>query len=182
MKKIILGIFFLQLTSPLFAKDMYAICGERPSVLDRLIEMATKAHSKCVEDIYETNKRKTEAHIDALNAKNAELTKKIKKVAYEMSIGVVRCQSINGEKADFSRSQKCHEIVEQKRMISQQLERLNGWVDKSEKDVLNQKDPKSKELSPPCPSKEELQKMKMAIAFNGKLYNFYNDCVLQTNY
>ncbi|MDO9182228.1 MAG: hypothetical protein Q7U04_07455 [Bacteriovorax sp.] len=176
MKIIILFFFLTGQNATLQASEIYAVCKGKPSTFERLFTDATKIREKCIKDIYDEEKRKTEQEIEALYALNKSLDIELKKVAYKFDYNLVRCRAEGDEKANDSRTKKCGEIVTAKNSILTRIDKLNGWEIKPDFRDVN-KDANLDSLKPPCPSQEELNKMQAGRYFNSKLYKTWERCV-----
>lgn len=98
-----------------------------------------------------------------------QLDGEIAKVAINFNrySGIVNCKP---EKKD-----RCHEILQTQRTLIIRLDKLMGWerkVSAPQKTAV-----KNSDVQPPCPSKEELDKMQAVRYFHKKLYKTWERCV-----
>lgn len=161
--------------SSLFAADIYGSCGARPEVLEGLFTQAKKIREKCIDDIYEEQKKQTQKEIEDLLAMNKALDTELKKYAYKIEYNLIRCRPTNGDAVNPVREKKCREIVDTQNSILRRVDTLNGWNIKPAKKESTQ-NISVESLTPPCPSQDELKKMQVARMFNKKLFQTYDRC------
>lgn len=176
MKKLIIFFAILHLASTSFAADnIYAQCGNKPGVLESFLTQTSKIREKCINDIYEAEKKKTEKEIDELYAANKLLDGELKKIAYKIEYNVVICHPARSEKADPAREKKCSELVDAKNNIITRIDKLMGWEKKPK--PKNEDNVTSENIAAPCPSQVELNKMQAIRYYNKKLYQTWERCV-----
>lgn len=175
MKKMILFCLLLQSFTAFSVDNIYGSCGARPGVLESFFTQAKKIREKCVNDIYEAEKKKTQKEIDDLYATNKVLDEELKKVAYKVDYAMVRCHPGRGEAGNPAREKKCSDIVETKNNIISRIDKLMGWdarpQPKAEENITAAK------IAAPCPSQDELNKMQSVRYFNKALYQTWERCV-----
>jgi hypothetical protein len=175
MKNMIILSLFLYSFHAISADNIYGACGARPGALESFFTHAKKIREKCVNDVYEEEKKKTQKEIEDLNATNKLLDIELKKVAYKVDYALVRCHPDRGEAGNPAREKKCSEIAETKNSIIDRIHKLTGWDDrpapKAEENVTAAK------LAAPCPSQDELNKMQGVRYYNKALYQTWERCV-----
>ncbi len=155
--------------------NIYGSCGGKPSTLDRLFTNADKIREKCIEDIYEANKVKTQKELEELSRTSHQLGTELKKVAIKSSVGMVQCSPRPGEPdRDKKLIKRCEEIVAAQNAVIDRMHELTGWNDRgrpssSAKNV-------EEAINPPCPTNEKLGDLRMAASFNRKLFKTWEYC------
>jgi len=176
MKRIILcSVFFL--SYPLHSADNgYGYCGAKPGALESFFTQAEKIREKCISDIYEAEKKKTQKEIQDLYAANKAIDAELKKVAYKIEYSMVHCNSPRGGTPNSAREKKCNELVQAKTHVVSRIHKLMGWearpIPKAHENVSMEK------MEAPCPSQAELNRMKPVRYYNRKLYTTWERCVV----
>ena len=168
-------VLVMQLISTSFATT-YENCGTRPGLLERLISDAEKIRTKCIDDIYEANKKKVQKELDELHQANLLLSDEIKKSAIKVNYNIVICSPRKGEPARSPELiSRCNELVNAKNAIISRIEEITEW--ESKRPVISPTKATPEHIVPPCPSKENLKKIQSVRMFNRKLYKTWERCV-----
>ncbi len=168
MRKTILICFVLLFPFAVLAQD-YGQCEPKTGVLERLFTDVEKIREKCINDVY--NKHREQVLREA-----NELSKLIKQVQIELGkvsinyspyAGLVRCKP--------KQEARCNELIHTLKTLIDRQNKLMGW----DKAISTKKTNtvKPADLQAPCPSKQELDKMKPVRYFHKKLYQTWERCV-----
>ena len=179
VKKIPLFLFVLStvLTSILVeAKTNYAVCGPKPGLIDRLLNDAEKIRLKCIDDAYIASQKAVNTEVAQLQEISKKLDIEIKKTAIKIDKNHVQCAPKPGERSrDPKTVARCHELISAQNVITRRINNLLGWS-KRPKPKTSDSNASIAE-TPPCPSKQKLDEMKVARMFNRKLFVTYERCV-----
>jgi|GEM_PF-1084114 hypothetical protein len=152
-----------------------SMCGAKPGFLASLLTDAKEIRIKCINDAYEANKNKVLAEANELDLLQKKLGEELKKVAYTFDYGMVRCSPPSGQPQNPARTKKCQELNEARNAVIDRINTLMGW---NERPLPPKREETTNEqITPPCPSKEDLKKIQVARAFNKKLYQIWERCV-----
>jgi hypothetical protein len=151
------------------------MCGAKPGFLASLLTDAKEIRIKCINDAYEANKNKVLAEANELDLLQKKLGEELKKVAYTFDYGMVRCSPPSGQPQNPARTKKCQELNEARNAVIDRINTLMGW---NERPLPPKREETTNEqITPTCPSKEDLKKIQVARAFNKKLYQIWERCV-----
>ena len=168
MKKTLLFILTFIISTSVWAQ-YYSQCGPKPGVLERLFTDVEKVREKCIDDIYNKHREQVLREANAVSDLIKQIQKELGKVAvnYDPYMGVVNCKSESKE--------RCEELVATLRALVTRLDKLMGWDRVMA--APKQSNVKPADMKAPCPSKEELDKMKGVRYFHKKLYQTWERCV-----
>lgn len=152
-----------------------SMCGARPGLLERLLTDAEKIRIRCIDQAYEENRQKLLDEAIALDELQKSLKSELEKVAFEYTAFTLRCHPNRGQVADPERTKKCQEINLARNTVIERMNVVMGWNERPR--PSNQSNPTAKDLTPPCPSKEDLLKIQPVRYFNRKLYQTWERCV-----
>ncbi|MBC7428478.1 MAG: hypothetical protein H7336_07700 [Bacteriovorax sp.] len=182
------GLFFLFVVALLVAgvlqaqNNPYMACGARPGILENLFSNASKIREKCVEDIYEANKKKTAKEIEELSVTSDKLGAELKKVAIKVNFNIVQCVPRPGEPArDAKLIKRCEDLVTAQNAVISRMDDLSGWSDRPRKKSSDDNKSVQASITPPCPTKEKLQDLQVVRAYNKKLNEMWERCVIEMN-
>lgn len=170
---ILVSAYFTQafgLTSP-----AYAQCGARAGFLERLLTDAEEIRIKCINDVYEANKRKTLEEANQLDAVQKQLKSEIDNVAYTSTLTMVRCDAPAGQPKNPARTAKCRELNEARNAVIDRINTLMGWNERAL--PVNRAATTTPDITPPCPPREDLARIQAARAFNRRLFETWERCV-----
>lgn len=168
MKKTLLLCFILSIPFSIFAQD-YSQCGPKPGVLERLFTDVEKVRAKCIDDIYNKHRDQVLREANTVSDLIKQVQTELGKVAnnYDPYMGVVNCKA--------EQRPRCEELVTTLRALVDRLNKLMGWDKVMSAPKTNAV--KTVDMKAPCPSKEELDKMKGVRYFHKKLYQTWERCV-----
>lgn len=175
MKKLLLvSLLFSSLSSAASSPDI-SQCGEPPSIIGKLFTNAEEIRIKCINDAYESHKRKVLEEANALSNLSKKMEVELKKVAYQYKGYSVQCDPGPGDKKDPARTKKCHEINKARNVVINRMNVLMGWnsAPRPQKQKMTEKDI----TPPPCPSKADLDKLKPVRYFHKGAYEIWERCV-----
>ena len=173
--RIVITFLFLY-SSLLFAsKPDVSQCGERPGLLGRMLTDADEIRKKCINDAYDAHQRKVLEEANALSDLSKKLEVELKKVAYDYKIYTIRCTPGPGDKKDAARTKKCNEINSARNAVINRMNVLMGWnsAPRPQRDKITEKDI----TPPPCPSRQDLEKLRSVRYFNKGAYQMWERCV-----
>lgn len=161
--------FFLLFSSLAQAQD-FSQCGEEASALKKLFTDVEKVRLKCLDDARRESQVKVLTEANELSKLSKQMDEELKKVAidYDPYLSIVNCKP--------QLQARCEELVQAKTKIVERMNFLMGW-DKQLGDSIKASPSKPVSLTPPCPSKEELDKMKAVRYFHKNLYQTWERCV-----
>ncbi|PIP89151.1 MAG: hypothetical protein COW01_00230 [Bdellovibrionales bacterium CG12_big_fil_rev_8_21_14_0_65_38_15] len=151
-----------------------AHCGARPSFLENLFTNAESIRVKCIDEAYEANRIKVLEEANQLSDMIKAMEVELKVVAYEYSYAMIKCTPRNSERRDEARIKKCREINEARNSVIGRMNDLMGWNTRAE---VRNENTTIEEITPPCPSKSDLDKMKPVRYFNRSIYQTWERCV-----
>lgn len=172
----IIFIFLFLYSSLIFASQPdIAQCGERPGLLGRMLTDADEIRKKCINDAYEAHRRKVLEEANALSDLSKKLEIDLKKVAYEYKGYSIRCAPGPGDKKDSQREKKCNEINSARNAVIKRMNVLMGWnsTPRPQRDKITEKDI----APPPCPSSQDLEKLRAVRYYSKGAYQMWERCV-----
>lgn len=152
-----------------------SMCGAKPGFLASLLTDAKEIRIKCINDAYEANKKKTLAEVNLLNDMQKQLEVELKKVAYVYDGFMLRCSPGGGPPPNPARTKKCQELNDARNALIDRINTLMGWNERPL--PPKREETTNAEVTPPCPSKEDLKKIQPIRHFNKKLYQTWERCV-----
>ncbi len=157
------------------SEEVIKRCGDKPGILSRFFTDAEKMRLICIDQIFEEYKRKRDEEVDELDKISKELNKEISKVAVHQTVSTLDCGNPNTRPEKLV--EKCRELNIQRNLILKRIDHLMGWDQEFKSRVeASAIKPQSIEIVTPCPSEEELNKMKAVRYFHRKLYKTYERC------
>jgi hypothetical protein len=173
-------IMFLLLLSQFAIANDDLTCGPPPGMISKLFTDAEKIHLKCLEDADKRNRERVLKEVYELKAVSDKLETEIKATAISYTISTVQCEPRHGEKRDPKLVKRCKDAVVAQRGVIDRMDTLMGWKTQYvEKPVKNPVTSKPKESADyPCPSNQELDKMKVARVFNKRLNEMWTRCMV----
>lgn len=168
MRKTLFIFLLLSFPPTLLAQD-YSQCGPKPGVLERLFTDVEKVRAKCIDDVYNKHREQVLKEANAVSDLIKQIQKELGKVAtnYDPYMGIVNCKQ--------EQKERCEELVSTLRALVIRLDKLMGW-DKA-MSAPKQSNVKPSDMKAPCPSKEDLDRMKGVRYFHKKLYQTWERCV-----
>lgn len=165
------------LTSSLVeANPNYATCGPKPGLIDRMLHDAEKIRLKCIDDAYESSQQAARLEVAQLYEISKKLDIEIKKSAIRVSNNNVQCVPRPGERSrDPKLVARCQELLKAQNGITTRTNNLMGWSNRPKPKAADSN--ASIAATPPCPTKEQLDKMRPVRMFNRKLFVTYERCV-----
>lgn len=152
-----------------------SMCGGKPGILENLFTNAKEIRIKCINDAYEANQRRVISEANELDKLQEQLKQELQKVAYTFSYTMIRCSPPAGQAQNPERTKKCQELNEARNAVIGRMDKLMGWKDlplpPQREETTNE------QITPPCPSKDDLQKLQVARAFNKRVYQTWERCV-----
>ncbi|MBY0516953.1 MAG: hypothetical protein K2P81_08600 [Bacteriovoracaceae bacterium] len=153
-----------------------SMCGGKPGFLESWLTNAKEIRIKCINDAYEANKQKTIAEANELDKLQKKLGEELKKVAYTFDYTMIRCSPPAGSPQNPARTKKCQELNIARNAVIDRIDKLMGWNERPL--PAKREEATQSQITPPCPSKEDLQKIQVAKSFNRKLYETWERCVM----
>lgn len=151
------------------------MCGAKPGFLASLLTDAKEIRIKCINDAYEANRNRVLAEANELDKLQKKLGEELKKVAYTFDYAMIRCYPPSGTPQNQVRTKKCQELNEARNAVIDRMDKLMGWKDLPL--PAKREETTNAQITPPCPSREDLKKIQVARAFNRKLYETWERCV-----
>ncbi len=173
---ILLTIIFSFTSLSLLAVDTVDVahCGAKPGFLENLFTNAQSIRVKCIDEAYEANRIKVLDEANELSDMIKAMAVELEQTAYEYTYGMVKCEPRRGEPRDEARVKKCREINEARNSAIGRMNDLMGWNTRA---VARTENTTIEEITPPCPSKADLDKMKPVRYFNRRIYQTWERCV-----
>tara|TARA_R110000868_G_scaffold132381_5_gene343305 strand:- start:7663 stop:8217 length:555 start_codon:yes stop_codon:yes gene_type:complete len=174
--KIALTILLSLSSFSIFGSDIVNVahCGAQPGFLESLFTNAQTLRVKCIDEAYEANRIKVLEESNELSDMIKAMEVELKEVAYEYTYGMIKCTPRNGQPRDEARTKKCSEINIARNSAIGRMNDLMGWNTRA---VARTETTTVEEITPPCPSKEDLDKIKPVRYFNRRLYQTWERCV-----
>ena len=169
--KILMTFLFLYSSLLYASKPDTSQCGEAPGLLGRMFTDAEAIRRKCINDAYDAPQRKVLEEANALSDMIKKLEVELKKVAYDYKVYTVRCTPGAGDKKDPQRVKKCNEINSARNAIIRRMNVLMGWnsAPRPQRDKITERDL----TPPPCPSPQDLEKLRPVRYFNKAAYQIW---------
>lgn len=176
MRMQFIALFFFVTFPALASSDIVDVahCGVRPGLLERFLTNAESVRIKCINDAYEANRRKVLEEANELSEMIKLMEVELKQVAHFYDVIHLRCEPSYGGNRDEVRIRKCHSINNARNSAIDRLNELMGW---NSRVIVRNESTTVKEITPPCPSKADLDKMKPVRYFNRRIYQAWERCV-----
>lgn len=176
MKMLLVALLY-SITAPTLASDDVvdvAHCGARPGMLERFLTNAESIRIKCIDEAYESNRIKVLEEANDLSEMIKAMEGELKRTAYFYDVIRLKCEPNNGEARDEARVRKCREINEARNSAIDRMNKLMGWNSRA---IVRNENTTVQDITPPCPSKADLDKMKPVRYFNRRIYQTWERCV-----
>lgn len=172
----LIAALVLVLSLPCFASDTVDVahCGARPGLLERFLTNAQSIRIKCIDEAYEANRVKVLEEANELSDMIKLMEEELKQVAYSYQLGHLSCEPRNGQPRDENRVKKCREINAARNSAIDRMNNLMGW---NSRVIVRNEATTVKDITPPCPSRADLDKMKPVRYFNRRIYQTWERCV-----
>lgn len=171
----ILGVSAVLASGTLGGPVDVAFCGPRPGMLEKLFTNAAEIRRKCIEDAYEANRQKLIAEANELDKLQRTMQDELKQVAYTYSHGMIRCSPPAGTPANPARTRRCQELNDARNAVIDRMNTIMGWNDRP---LPPKSEPVSNaQVTPPCPTKEQLDKLRAVRHLNRKAFETWERCV-----
>ena len=151
-----------------------AHCGARPGFLENLFTNAQTLRIKCIDEAYEANRIKVLEEANELSDMIKAMALELEQTAYHYDFAMIKCEPPSGQPRDEARVLKCRQINAARNSAINRMNDLMGWNTRA---IARTESTTIEEITPPCPSKADLDKMKPVRYFNRRIYQTWERCV-----
>lgn len=159
----------------------YLQCGPPPGLISRLLTDAEEIRIKCIDQIYEANQEKVRKEVQSLSEVSKQLDEEIQRTAITRSHGMVQCVPSRGQTRDPKLVKRCQDAVANRAAVIDRIDRLMGWKQTYTRSSSDSKESRMKGPQEfPCPSPQEMEKMRVARAFHKRLNEMWTRCQIDS--
>lgn len=148
-------------------------CGERPGLVAQFFTDLDEIRTQCINDAYDENRKKLLDEANELSGFIKKIDEELKTVAYKYDRLQLVCEHPNHPK---NKVQQCRDLSQARKSAVNRMDTIMGW---NERTITQKKNSTTRveQITPPCPSKDDLAKIQQFRYFNQRMYQTWEKCV-----